>query len=179
MGTRFDVHKKRGGTVVTVVEGRVAVLRAGTTLTGVPDDLGNGASRANISATGTSGTAALLTEALSGDTSTSTIFIAAGEQVTVTPKTIEKSVHPNIATATAWTQRQLVFESKSLADVAEEFNRYNERQLIIEDPELYDFHISGVFSSTDPVPLIRFLRQRPEVKVIETAAEVRIVKETL
>jgi ferric-dicitrate binding protein FerR (iron transport regulator) len=60
--------------------------------------------------------------------------------------------------------------------VAEEFNRYNERQLVIEDPKLYDFHISGVFSSTDPQSLIRFLRERPGVHVIETASEIRVVR---
>jgi transmembrane sensor len=60
--------------------------------------------------------------------------------------------------------------------VAEEFNRYNERQLIIQDPALYDFHVSGVFSSTDPASLVRFLRERPGVKVIETATEIRVAK---
>jgi len=41
-------------------------------------------------------------------------------------------------------------------DVAEEFNRYNTRRLVIEDPDLYGFHISGVFSSTDPQSSLAF-----------------------
>ena len=83
-----------------------------------------------------------------------------------------------IASATAWTQRQLVFESASLADVADEFNRYNEKQLIVGDPRLETFHVSGVFSSTDPASLIRFLRARPELRIVETASQIRIEKNT-
>jgi transmembrane sensor len=105
-----------------------------------------------------------------------TVYLCAGEQLIVTPISEQKTAHPNVASATAWTQRQLIFESASLSDVAQEFNRYNERQLVIEDLNLHDFHISGVFSSTDPASLIRFLRQRPDVQVVETAAEIRIVK---
>jgi transmembrane sensor len=67
-----------------------------------------------------------------------------------------------------------VFESASLAEVAEEFNRYNERQLVVRDAGLYEFHISGVFSSTDPASLIRFLRERSGVQVIETAGEIQV-----
>ena len=92
---------------------------------------------------------------------------------------MQKANHPNIAIATSWTQRQLEFESASLSEVAEEFNRYNERQLVIEDPTLYDFHISGVFSSSDPGSLVRFLRERPGVQVTETASEIRVSKNIL
>ena len=100
------------------------------------------------------------------------------QQLTVTPKRIQIAEHQNIASATAWTQRQLVFESASLADVADEFNRYNDRQLIVGDPRLETFHVSGVFSSTDPASLIRFLRARPELRIVETGSQIRIEKNT-
>ena len=69
-----------------------------------------------------------------------------------------------------------MFDSASLSQVAEEFNRYNERKLVIEDHALDTFHISGIFASTDPASLIRFLRARPELRVVETASEFRIEK---
>jgi transmembrane sensor len=166
VGTEFDVYQKRGGTVVSVVEGRVAVLlrsaSAGREITdphGVPathrDEPG-------VRKPESSGKAPIL--------------LAAGEQVLVSATMMQKADHPNIAIATSWTQRQLAFESASLSEVAEEFNRYNERQLVIEDPALYDFHISGVFSSSDPASLVRFLRERPGVRVTETASEIRVSK---
>jgi len=170
VGTEFDVYQKLTDTVVTVVEGRVAVL-----------------TKQPIAA---SGDAPIIAPAgQSGDSTSSAqvvppldagragnIFVSAGEQLTVKPDRLQKSSHANVATVTAWTQRQLVFESASLAEVAEEFNRYNARQLVIADPGLDSFHISGVFSSTDPASLIRFLRARPGLRVVETSTEFRIEK---
>jgi transmembrane sensor len=154
VGTQFDVYERRAGTVVTVLEGEVAVLAL---VNAEAERAGEGSAPRN-------------------DTRTSAISVAAGEQLTVTSKTARKSEHPNVAAATAWTERRIVFESATLSEVAEEFNRYNERQLIIEDSGLYDFHISGVFSSTDPDSLIRFLRERPGVRISETPSEIRIAK---
>jgi transmembrane sensor len=132
LATQFDLYKKSGGTVVTVVAGRVAVQ--GTVL-------------------------------------------AAGEQAVVTPETVRRAEHPDVAGALAWTQRRIVFESASLTEVATEFNRYNQRELVIDGPAAANLHISGVFSSTDSASLIRFLRQRPGLRIIETAKEIHIAKE--
>jgi transmembrane sensor len=169
VGTEFDVYQKRGGTVVSVVEGRVAVLlrsdAAGSETTDLSQVTANHQDESGAQRPGSRGNAP--------------IFLAAGEQVLVTTTAMQKADHPNIAIATSWTQRQLEFESASLSEVAEEFNRYNERQLIIEDPTLYDFHISGVFSSSDPASLVRFLRERPGVRVTETASEIRVSKNIL
>jgi transmembrane sensor len=109
-----------------------------------------------------------------GLTSNASFLLAAGEQLTVTADAALKTANPNIAGATAWREREIVFESATLSDVAEEFNRYNQRRLVIKDPQLYGFHISGVFSSTDPDSLIKFLRERPGVKVTETSGEIRV-----
>jgi transmembrane sensor len=163
VGTEFDVYQKQGGTVVSVVEGRVAVQLRSKAAGNETADLSHVAA-ARQDGAGTQ------------KSDSRPIFLAAGEQVLVTTKTMRKADHPNITIATSWTQRQLEFESASLSEVAEEFNRYNERQLVIEDPTLYDFHITGVFSSADPGSLVRFLRERPGVQVTETASEIRVSK---
>ena len=167
VGTEFDVNQKRDGTVVTVVEGRVAIL----TDHALPDP---GAPPSAIDEPRRSN----LEFPTVPKEQVGNILVAAGEQLTVTPKLIKIAEHPNIANATAWTQRQLVFESASLADVADEFNRYNDRQLIVADPMLETFHVSGVFSSTDPASLIRFLRERSELRILETESQIRIEKNT-
>lgn len=136
VGTQFDVYRKAEGTVVTVVEGRVAVTK--------------------LAEPG--------------------LLVSAGEQVTVNEKIAQRAAHPNIDGATAWRQRELVFDTASLFEVAEEFNRYNTRRLVIDKNEHYDFHISGVFSSTEPSSLIRFLQARRELRVIETETEIRVGK---
>lgn len=167
VGTEFDVYQKRDGTVVTVVEGQVAIL----TDHALPDP-GVRPSTSDESRPSN------LEFPTVPKGQVGNILVAAGEQLTVTPKLIKIAEHPNIATATAWTKRQLIFESASLADVADEFNRYNDRQLIVADPRLETFHVSGVFSSTDPASLMRFLRARPELRILETESQIRIEKNT-
>jgi transmembrane sensor len=199
VGTQFDVYRKSNGTVVTVVEGRVAVYSAPQSpLAGnaskvpqlpstyaLPESSGSAADPSPFaaprarrsfptSATGSARPPAEETARQDLLTSGASLMVAAGEQVTVTADAAQKIANANIASATAWREREIVFESATLSDVAEEFNRYNQRQLVIKDPTLYGFHISGVFSSTDPDSLIRFLRQRPGVTVTEMNGEIRI-----
>lgn len=152
VGTQFDVNRRQAGTVVTVLEGRVAIGEA--TSEDAPDHFPNDQDPAG----------------------SAEIILAAGGQAVITDASVRKTPQPNVAGAVAWRQRRLVFDSASLVEVAEEFNRYNTRRLVILDPDLHAFHISGVFSSTDPASLIRFLRERPEVKVVETASEIRVTK---
>ena len=156
VGTQFDVYKKAHTTVVTVVEGRVSVV---TPAPVVPSNDSEGAKGR-------------------GDASRSSMpmSLSAGEQLTITSNLATLVEHTNVAAVTAWTQRRILFDSATLVEVAEEFNRYNSRQLIIDTPELLQFHISGTFSSTDPESFVRFLRERPDVRVIETASEIRISK---
>ena len=198
VGTQFDVYKKSNGTVVTVVEGRVAVYSAPQGLSSrtpggaptlpapisqsgassprkhsdLPSSTASSASGSTLSSE--AGQSAQQSPLTLGLTAGSSFLLAAGEQVTVTTDAAQKTSNPNITGATAWREREIVFESATLSDVAEEFNRYNQRQLVIVDPQLYGFHISGVFSSTDPDSLIEFLRQRPGVKVTETGGEIRV-----
>jgi ferric-dicitrate binding protein FerR (iron transport regulator) len=63
-----------------------------------------------------------------------------------------------------------------LSDVAEEFNRYSRRPLIVDDDELRKIKISGIYSSTDPTSLIKFLRSQTTIQVIETENQVRVVR---
>jgi transmembrane sensor len=150
IGTQFDVNRKQSSTIVTVIEGRVAILpqsvekrtAAAPTSSGIP------------------------------------IELAAGEQATVTPSAAPHLQRANVATATAWTQQQLIFESTPLPDVAEEFNRFNAHRLLVS-PELADFRINGTFSATDPASLSRFLvflREQPGIEVLESADQIVVEK---
>lgn len=171
VGTQFDVYRKKSGTIVTVVEGRVAILssadqqaaRAGRApaaprASPFPPAKTLGASLENFAARDLA------------------VFLDAGEQITVqrAGTDLPRPIRTNIAAVTAWTQRRLILESASLADVAEEFNRYNASQIVIDDAGLNDFHISGVFSSTDPASLIKFLRTRRGINVTETEKEIHV-----
>lgn len=49
----------------------------------------------------------------------------------------------------SWQNQVLVFDGDSLADVIAQFNRYNERQLVIADPALASLRIGGYFRPTN------------------------------
>ena len=107
---------------------------------------------------------------------TAAIVLSAGEQLTVVPHVVTKPTRTDTAIATAWVQKRLIFEETPLNDVAEEFNRYNRRPLTIDDGELGNVKISGVYSSTDPASLINFLRSQNSIQVVETEKQVRVLR---
>jgi transmembrane sensor len=107
---------------------------------------------------------------------TAAIVLSAGEQLTVVPHVVTKPTRTDTAVATAWVQKRLIFEETPLNDVAEEFNRYNRRPLTIDDRQLGNLRISGVYSSTDPASLINFLRSQNSIQVVETEKQVRVLR---
>jgi transmembrane sensor len=162
VGTQFDVYRKTSGTVVTVLEGKVAVGRVSADDGGEEKTSGN----ATVSSQGRD---------------RHEVFLAAGEQLTVRAEMVDEGVmqSPRLAdieAATAWTQKRLVFEDTPLIDVAEEFNRYNVRRLVIADEGLGNMGVSGLYSSTDPSALIAFLRTQPDIFVTESDTEIVITR---
>ena len=159
VGTQFDVYRKAEGTTVTVVEGRVSVT---------PEDV------AQISPVSLAQSGTAQPELATGLPASAPVLVSAGEQVVATPSKVSKPARTDVAAATAWTQRELVFDSTPLAEVAREFNRYNAKPLMVTDDRLKAFHVTGVFSSTDPASLLRFLRAQPEIEVAESESGIRI-----
>lgn len=162
VGTEFDVYQKSAGTLVTVVEGRVAVI--------------GDSNRSDWATRDAMARRAKAPDGMRGANVSSAVLVSAGQQILVGPGSRTAPQTANVEAATAWTQQRLVFESTPLAEVVEEFNRYNRRPLIIEDAVLRDFHVSGSFSSTDPTLLLRFLRAQPGITVDETASEILIAR---
>jgi transmembrane sensor len=51
----------------------------------------------------------------------------------------------------AWQNGQIAFEGETLAQAAEEFSRYSDTRIVIEDAGLAREEIAGLFKATDPV----------------------------
>jgi transmembrane sensor len=157
VGTKFDVYRKRGGTIVTVVEGRVAI------------DTSAASSAPHTSQPPSTHVPSQRQRELAP------VLLSAGERVTLAAHVPPRPARVDPAVATAWTQGQLVLDSAPLAEVAEEFNRYSTRKLTVQDSADMPLRLSGVFN-TDPDFLIRYLRERPDVTVRETATEILITR---
>jgi transmembrane sensor len=157
IGTQFDVYKKATGTIVTVVEGKVAV-----------SSVNDSASEA------TADTRVVVSDTRPETRPPAKVLLSAGEQMTVTRAALAPPTRADVEAATAWTEKQLIFRASPLTDVVEEFNRYNDRQMTITDPQLEVLRISGVFSSTDPDSLLRGLEAQGTFTIRETADAIEI-----
>ncbi len=152
VGTQFDVNRQATDTVVTVLEGRVAIAR-------VSDSSGGGIGEDGSSPTDM-------------PTERSPLYASAGEQVILTAQAASKPAHPDLAAATAWRERTLVFSSSPLVVVVDEYNRYHEKRLRVADSALSGLKISGVFSAADAASLIAFLKAQPNIEVEDKDTEI-------
>jgi len=102
------------------------------------------------------------------------LVVSAGEQAKIGPASPRIAYPINAASATSWTEGTLTFAATPLEEAVEEYNRTGLRRLVIADPNLLKYHISGAFPAADPEPMIRFLQQRFGVIVKESAGDLRI-----
>lgn len=145
VGTRFDVYRKPDATIVTVVEGSVAVLAGKPPppgVTGFPP----GALRVN-----------------------------AGYQVHVDTGGVSAQPVPvDVPQTVAWLQGKIAFEQRPLGEVADEFNRYGSIPIEIDDAALRALPISGVFDAYDIDSFVAFLQTLDGVRVERTNARIRV-----
>ena len=58
-----------------------------------------------------------------------------------------------------WRNGFLTFRDTTLADAVAEFNRYNTRQIVIEDPAIAPLEVGGIFRSNNVDPFVHLLEQ--------------------
>jgi transmembrane sensor len=147
IGTQFDVRLEEDSTLVTVIEGRVAVgpspmfEERGTKPNGAPRY----------------------------------VHVGADQQIRVTEA--EWPATPTSVDAqhtTAWLHREIVFDHEPLGRVAAEFNRYAPKPIEITTPALRNLQISGAFATDDTDAFIAFLRTLKGVRVEVTATQIRV-----
>lgn len=97
------------------------------------------------------------------------IAFANGQSTLVTARSEQR-----VEDALAWRQGMLSFGQANLGEIATEFNRYNDKKLIVIDADARNIRIGGMFPSRDPDSFIELLRNAYGLKIQETADEVRI-----
>jgi transmembrane sensor len=149
LGTKFDVRLEHDSTVVTVVEGRVAVGPSQTL-----EELGTNSGQSQAPRF---------------------VQLSADQQIRVTegewpaaPITVDAQ------RTTAWLRREIVFDHEPLEHVAAEYNRYTAKPIEIATPALRNLQISGVFATDDPDAFIAFLRSLKGVRVEVTPTRIRV-----
>jgi transmembrane sensor len=150
LGTKFDVRLQDNSTLVTVIEGRVAVG---------PSPL--------LDKSGTNARGHLAPPQF--------VQLGADQQIRVTEGEWPATPVPiDAQRATAWLHRQIMFKRQPLERVASEFNRYAPKPFVITSPALRSLEISGVFATDDSEAFIAFLRSLQGVHVEVTATSIRV-----
>lgn len=157
VGTEFDVYRRPDRTLISVLEGRVAVWR-------FPDDVLEHARHALDADTGE-------------DMRQLIAQLDADQQAMISGHSAEVSQRGGTVRKTvAWLQRQVVFDHDSLGSAIDEFNRYAEHRIRVVGAELRATQISGIFSAYDAEAFLRFLERQPDIRV-ERGAEEIVVSE--
>lgn len=142
IGTRFNVYRHGGRTEVTVVEGRVSVLRAASDPESPVPSAG-----------------AVI------DVASGPVTLVAGEQVTVSAGgAVARMDIEDTGEITAWRERRLVFRNDTIAEVAEQFNRYNRLQIDVSG-RIASRQLTGVFDADDPESMLNFLAEEPSIVI--------------
>jgi transmembrane sensor len=95
--------------------------------------------------------------------------VAAVKSVDVVPVAPEK-----VDRQLAWRDGRLVFEGETLREAAREFERYSDTRIVIEDPDLANRTITGLYVPTDPVGFARAVGKAMNLKVAVAKGEVRL-----
>jgi transmembrane sensor len=149
LGTKFDVRLDHNETVVTVVEGLVAVgASASPEKPGAESDQAHAPQFTRLSAN-------------------QQIRVDEGAWPVV-------PIAVDAQRATAWLHQQIVFDHEPLEHVVAEFNRYSAKPIRIATPALGALEVSGVFATDDPDAFIAFLRSLKGVRVEVTETQIRV-----
>lgn len=147
VGTAFDVYRHASNVTITVAEGRIQVWNVRRQQRKLARWLGWLASEGK-------------------PRGRPVAELGAGEQVRVTDMGQVTSLGSvNVQRALAWRYGRIAFDNESVDSVTAEFNRYNNVQIAIQDPQIGTLPISGVFDVHDVPTFVAFLESLPGAKV--------------
>ena len=106
------------------------------------------------------------------------VLVAAGQVADAQPaSTVVTPVSAaEVERQLGWRDGLLIFERRPLRDVAAEFNRYNQRQLVVADPAIADVMVGGTFRATNLDGFLRLLELGFDIKAVPDGSK-RIVLE--
>jgi transmembrane sensor len=87
------------------------------------------------------------------------------------PAEIERSL--------AWRNGEIALDGESLGDAAGQFNRYNSRQIVIDDPQLAQERFVGLFRTNEPESFAAAVAATIGAKIEEDERIIRLSRDRL
>jgi transmembrane sensor len=157
LGTVFTVRYDRDRTVVTLVDGEVAVSETGA--------------QPEATFTAPSSRAPASPIAVKGQEPR---ILTAGQRLTLVTNKPAQLDAPKIDTVIAWRRGEVVLDKMSLADAVTEMNRYDSHQLRVEDAEIAALKVSGIYRSGDNANFARVVARMYGLEVDDSREDIRI-----
>ena len=149
VGTQFSVRRDGENVEVIVTEGTVRM----------EDRRARSPSSAQTSSSSSPGSAHSVASGASG--TAQVVLLPAGSVARAEADAVlVKNERPaEIEQHLSWRSGVLTFRDTPLAEAIAEFNRYNERKIVIEDPRIATLQLGGIFRATNIDPFIELLEQ--------------------
>jgi len=155
VGTQFSVRRNGDDICIAVSEGKVRVEDASASLQSGPERREPGGKLRSMPVDNAQSPAA------TAGRHSGQVFVAAGAIARTTDDgiVVQENALPEVEDSLSWRSGYLVFRDAVLAAAIIEFNRYNERKIVIEDPEVAALRVSGKFRSTNFEAFVRLLEE--------------------
>lgn len=147
LGTRFNIRQTSSGSVVSVIEGLVAV----TTQT----EADSAAHR---------------------DFGTDVTLSANQQTVLIEDQAIDSAVNFESDIVLAWQQGKLIYEGNTLAEVVEDLNRYFPGTIRLDDPSLANLEIVGVLNLRNRTATFAALEATFGVQVVQASENLTLIQ---
>jgi transmembrane sensor len=85
---------------------------------------------------------------------------------------VQKETESTTQEQLSWRSGTLMFRDQTLGEAAAEFNRYNERQIVIRDPAIENLKIEGSFRATNVDAFVRLLESGFPVRATEENSQI-------
>ena len=154
VGTQFSVRRDGDDVRVVVTEGTVRLESIGRPM--------------HVKGEGTQG------DAGSGSPESARLPAGTIARATESDVLVEERSIPEAEEALTWRLGYLTFHETTLAEAVEEFNRYNEHRITIEDPKLAAIRISGTFRPTNNEAFVRLLQEGYGIRSENTYGEITL-----
>jgi len=166
VGTKFSVRRESDNVQVVVTEGRVSLATAAPHILPSPGAVPDGSGEIVPRISGA--------ESATGPAYPPVTLLRAGT-VARTANT-EVLVHQQTATESqallSWRNGYVAFRDTTLADAVNEFNRYNTRKIVIDDPTIADIRIGGNFRANNTDAFLWLLQNGFPIAIEESSDKV-------
>lgn len=103
------------------------------------------------------------------------LALRGGERLRISAARLVRD-RPNLSALMAWQRGQIVFDNSTLAQAAADLNRYSDMKLVVEDPVVASWLVSGVFPVGDNRAFVRAAAKFLPLGMIQMPSRILMVQ---